>query len=184
MQLLYDHGTAQAHLNQKIRYLKGGSMESETAIAACAKEQSSGREDSWSFYPPDTLLMEEFFSARRGKTLVFPEERLMFAILEDALASYQQYCTAKHGTRRRLFQNVERWFFAPSRGWVFDFESICSVLRLEPDYVRKGLMQLRQRELTKTYRVSLMKTPAKLGRAAGRIRPAHSPMTLTDSQGR
>jgi len=149
-------------------------MESETAIASCTKEQSSGREDSWSYHPPDTLLVEEFFSARRGKTFVLPEERLMFAVLEDALESFQQYCAAKNGTRRRLFQNAERWFFAPSSGWVFDFESICSVLRLEPDYVRKGLVQLRQRELAKTYRVSLMKTPAKLGRAAGRMKLARS----------
>jgi hypothetical protein len=149
-------------------------MESETAIDSCAKEQSSGREDSWSYYPPDTLLVEEFFSARHGKTFVLPEERLMFAVLEDALESFQQYCAAKNGTRRRLFQNAERWFFAPSSGWVFDFESICSVLRLEPDYVRKGLVQLRQRELAKTYRVSLMKTPAQLGRAAGRMKLARS----------
>lgn len=104
----------------------------------------------------------------------------MLAILEDALKSFQQYCLAKNGTRKRLFQNVERWFFAPSSGWIFDFETICSVLGFEPDYVRKGLVQLRQRESAKTHRVPLTKTPANLGR----MKLARSPMTLTDSPGR
>ena len=155
-------------------------MEPGTATSSCTKEQSSSSEDRWSHCPADTLLVEEFFSGRRGKTLVLPEERLMMAIFEDALESFQQHCTAKHGRRRQLFESAERWFFAPSSGWVFDFESICSVLGLEPDYVRKGLVQLRQRESAKTHSVSLMKTPAKLGR----MRPARSPMTLTESQGR
>jgi hypothetical protein len=152
-------------------------MESETASA---KEETRSSEGRWSYSPPDMLLVEEFFNARRGKTLVLPEEKLMVAIFEDALESFQQHCTAKHGRRRQLFESAERWFFAPSSGWVFDFESICSVLGLEPDYVRKGLVQLRQRESAKTHSVSLIKTPAKLGR----MRPARSPMTLAESQGR
>lgn len=139
-------------------------METETATSSCVKEQSSSSEDRWSYSPPDILLVEEFFSARRAKTLVLPEERLMLAILEDALVSFKQYCAARHGTRRRLFESVDRWFFAPSSGWVFDFESICSVLGFDPDYVRKGLVQLRQRESAKTHRVPLTETPANLGR--------------------
>jgi len=150
------YGTAHAPLRRKIRSLRGGSMEIETASSSSAPGQScSANEDSWLHYQADTILVEEFYSGRRGKALLLPEQRLMLAILEDALESFQQHCAAKHGKRKQLFKSVERWFFAPGSDWVFDFESICSVLGFEPDYVRKGLAQWKERNYQNVLRSAL-----------------------------
>ena len=97
----------------------------------------------------DTLFAEKFFNHRRGKTLIVPEKRLMLTILEDALHCFQDNCSAKHGKRKHLFDNAQKWFFETSGGWVFGFASICSVLGLDPDYVRKGLVRWREKELSK-----------------------------------
>ena len=74
----------------------------------------------------------------------------MLAILEDAVASFQEYCAAKHGKRKQLFNDVEKWFFAASSGWIFDFESICSIVGFDPDYFRRGLLHWRENELSKS----------------------------------
>ena len=138
-------------------------MNSETAST---EPSSSTASDGYWSYPPDTLLAEEFFRDHRKKTLL-PEERLMFAVLEDALESFQEHCAARHGPRRRLFQNTERWFFTPSSRSVFDFESLCSVLGFDPGYIRKGLIQWRERKLSKIPPAPLVTTQSKPGRAAG-----------------
>jgi hypothetical protein len=68
-------------------------MEFETAISSHTTEQVGYSESGniWSHPQPDTLLMENFFNDRRSKTLALPEQRLMRAILEDAVASFQKY---------------------------------------------------------------------------------------------
>jgi hypothetical protein len=126
-------------------------MESETAISSHTPERtgSTASDSIGSIFQRDTLLMENFFNDRRGKTLVLPEQRLMLAILEDALQCFQEKCSAKHGKKKQLFENVQKWFFDAGNDWVFGFESICSVLGFEPDYVRKGLVRLREKELSK-----------------------------------
>lgn len=126
-------------------------MEFETAISSQTTEEIGYSESGniWSHPQPDTLLVENFFNDRHGKTLA-PEQRLMVAILEDAVASFQEYCAAKHGKRKQLFNDVEKWFFAASSGWVFDFESICSGVGFDPDYLRRGLLHWKENALSKS----------------------------------
>jgi len=134
-------------------------MNSETTISSRTPEQAGFTESHniGCLFQRDTLLVENFFNDRRGKTLVLPEQRLMLAILEDALQCFQDNCSAKHGKKKQLFENVEKWFFEATDGWVFGFESICGVLDFEPDYVRKGLVRWRQKELVKRRSAQLWK---------------------------
>jgi hypothetical protein len=124
-------------------------MKSETTISSRTSEETgfNASNNIGSIFQRDTLLVENFFNDRRGKTLVLPEQSLMLAILEDALQCFQENCSAKHGKKKQLFENVEKWFFEATDGWVFGFESICSVLGFEPDYLRKGLVRWRQKKL-------------------------------------
>ena len=134
-------------------------MESEIAISSRTPEQAgfTASDNIGCLFQRDTLLVENFFKDRRGKTLVLPEQRLMLAILEDALQCFQDNCSAKYGKKKQLFENVQQWFFEPSSGWVFGFESICSVLGFEPDYLRKGLVRWREKELVKRRSAPLLK---------------------------
>jgi hypothetical protein len=114
-----------------------------------------------SLFQPDTLLFTQFFDDRRNKTLRQPEKRLMLAILEDAIYCFQDNHSARHGKKKRHFDDAQRWFFQVSDDWIFGFENICSVLEFNPEYVRKGLMRWREKELSKPHSVPLWKGPKK-----------------------
>ena len=125
-------------------------MESETASSPNSPAQTSlaAHGNIGSLFHPDTFLLARFFDDRAGKTLIEPERRLMLAILEDAVQCFQDNFSAKHSTKKRLFNDVQRWIFEIRDDWVFGFENICSVLGSNPEYVRKGLARWREKELS------------------------------------
>lgn len=133
---------------------EGGRVEPE-------RESSSSQKQPRSFTPSDNLtglfqsdplFVENFFSDRRNQTLI-PEKRLMLAVLEDALWCFQDNFRARHGKRKQLFDNVVSWFFETNGDWLFDFKNICNGLGFDADYIRKGLLQWRERQLSKYHRV-------------------------------
>jgi hypothetical protein len=92
--------------------------------------------------------------------LLEAEKRLMLAVLEDAIECFQDNHSAHYGQRRRAFMDAQRWIFGAQSDWVFGFENICSVLQLDPEYIRKGLRRWREKE-------SLKRAPAFGGSSLG-----------------
>jgi hypothetical protein len=72
------------------------------------------------------------------------EEGLMLAVLESATEDYQKYLNARDRKGKLLFSQAEEWFLAKDSDPLFSFEHICEVLRLQPDYVRKGLLRWKE----------------------------------------
>ena len=126
-------------------------MESETESVPATTKQTdlTASEKIMSIFQPDALMVAQFFEDRGSKTRLEPEKRLMLAILEDAIDCFRDNHLARHGKKNQLFDKVQRWIFGVSGGWVFDFENICSVLELNPEYIRKGLVRWRERQLSK-----------------------------------
>ncbi len=102
-----------------------------------------------SLFQPDTLLAEQFLETFRRKDHLEPEKRLMFAVLEDAIASFQKYVLARDSGGKALFHEAEDWILEESSDWLFSFENICEVLGLNPSYVRQGLMSWKEMKLSK-----------------------------------
>jgi hypothetical protein len=102
-----------------------------------------------SLFQPDTLALGQFFDDRRNNKLIEPEVKLMLAVLADAIQCFQDNFLARHDTRRRLFDDVQRWIFEVREDWVFSFENICVILGINPQYVRKGLARWREEALAK-----------------------------------
>jgi hypothetical protein len=71
----------------------------------------------------------------------------MLAILDNGVHCFQDHHLAQHGKRKRLFDDVHRWFFEASSDWLCGSENISSVLGLNPEYIRKGLVRWRTKEL-------------------------------------
>jgi hypothetical protein len=69
-----------------------------------------------------------------------PEKRLMFAILLDAVDCFQE-----HAKDDRLFKETEEWIFEDDHEWPFSFINICQALDMDPEYLRKGLLNSRPR---------------------------------------
>jgi len=106
------------------------------------KSGSSSVEDRIaSLFQPDTLLTEQYLETHRRKTHLEPEIRLMLAVLEDAVACFQKYVTAQRPKEKALFQEAEEWFLEKDSDSIYSFENICESLGLNPDYLRKGLVQ-------------------------------------------
>jgi hypothetical protein len=89
-----------------------------------------------SFGPADPIAIEQFFTngVRGG------EERLMLAVLQDAVDCFQEHVLAQYVWEKKLFQEAEDWIFDKNTDWPFSFENICETLQLNPDYVRRGLL--------------------------------------------
>jgi hypothetical protein len=71
-----------------------------------------------------------------------PEKRLMFAILLDAVDCFQE-----HAKDDRLFKETEEWIFDDDHEWPYSFINICEAVDMDPEYLRKGLLQWRERPI-------------------------------------
>ncbi|MGD0948095.1 MAG: hypothetical protein ABSA52_11750 [Candidatus Binatia bacterium] len=85
---------------------------------------------------PDIILPSQHFGPRRKQA---PEQRLMIAVLHDALDCVEKYrfATIRHG--RRLFHEAKQWFLADEADWPYSFECICGILGLDSNAVRQRL---------------------------------------------
>ena len=72
------------------------------------------------------------------------EEKLMLAVLENAIEQFQEYALAEDPKGKALLQEVEDWLWDKDSDWFFSFESICEHLQLDPDYVRRGFIRWKE----------------------------------------
>jgi hypothetical protein len=103
--------------------------------------------DGWvSLDPADIGLVEAVYK----KTLRGGEERLMLAVLENAVEDFQKYVLARNPRGKQLFQHAQEWFLEKDSEELFSFENICETLQLHPDYMRQGLMGWKEAKLKLT----------------------------------
>ena len=96
---------------------------------------------------PDTLLPSQYFAALRRKGAHEPERRLVIAVLQDAVDCFQKHLTARDRKAHQLFLDAEEWVCSTDRSWPFSFENVCDLLQINSEYLRRGLMVWREREL-------------------------------------
>ena len=89
------------------------------------------------FEPTDTGVVESVFK----KTMREGEQKLMLAVLENAIEDFQKYALASDKRGRELFQDAEEWILETNSSSFFSFENICAHLELNADYVRRGFMR-------------------------------------------
>jgi hypothetical protein len=92
---------------------------------------------------PETLVPSQYLDRVVAEPTIQPEKRLMLAVLESAVATYQKHVLATSRRGRRLFAESEAWVTVAADGWVFSFENICTALRLDAEFVRLGLYRWR-----------------------------------------
>jgi len=93
---------------------------------------------------PDILMPVQYYDGmRRGNPETQAIKRLMFAVLADAVRSFQTYSDAQSRAGRRMFGEAQRWILDRNSDRPFTFEAICGALGIEPDCLRDGLHQWR-----------------------------------------
>ena len=96
------------------------------------------------------------------------ERRLVLAILEEAVRSYQHYAFATNRRGRRLFGETCEWFDSHDNSWIFSFENICYALDLDPEHLRQGLARWREDQARRRPATTPVVNPTyRLRRAAG-----------------
>ena len=96
---------------------------------------------------PDSLLPSQYYAALRRKTAHEPERRLVIALLQDAVDCYQKHLFARDRKARQLYVDAEEWITSDEREWPFSFENVCELLNIHPVYLRRGLLEWRERAL-------------------------------------
>jgi hypothetical protein len=75
----------------------------------------SFRMDDGSFNSADPVIFEQFFKpAIRGG-----EEKLMLAVLQDAVKCFQENVLSQQPWEKKLFQEAEDWILAKNSDWFF-----------------------------------------------------------------
>jgi hypothetical protein len=98
-------------------------------------------------FQPDTDAPAEYFKIYERKPGLEPEKKLMLAVLEDAIGCFQNFVCATDNRQKKWFLEAEEWFTEEESEWIFSFENICDVLRLDPQYLRQGLISWKRKRL-------------------------------------
>lgn len=95
------------------------------------------------YFEPDILAPFQYAKANLRRDHLHPEEKLLFAVLTDAIECFQKYISAESRRGRTLFKDAEAWILSRESSGPFSFEHICEALHLSPNYLRNGLIRWR-----------------------------------------
>lgn len=96
-------------------------------------------------FEPDIMLPAQYFAVLRKSAPQGPEYQLVLAMLQDAVECFQKYRFATEPHGRELYEDARQWIMSEDQSWPFSFENICMILRLEPSFVRQGLVRWGER---------------------------------------
>lgn len=132
-----------------------------------AKDLPESRGKLWTVA---AVLPEQFHNAAASPCHGRPEAALMHAVLEDAVNCVRYGLRAAKRREQRLAREAEEWLLSDDVEWPFSFLNICTVLGLEPQYIRRGLQQWHQQRPTWTQkskrRVVRSRSPIRIARIA------------------
>jgi hypothetical protein len=95
---------------------------------------------------PETILPVQFSAGGTLDASLQPEKRLMLAVLEEGVGTFQKYALSNDRAGQRLFQEAEEWFESDEVEWPYAFVNICHTLGIDVDYLRGGLRRWRQQQ--------------------------------------
>jgi hypothetical protein len=81
-----------------------------------------------------------------------PEGRLLWAVLDNGIEQYKKHVHATGRRGKRLFREAEEWILRDDPTWLCSFVNICHVLGVDPGYLRKGLRQWREAQLSPAFK--------------------------------
>jgi hypothetical protein len=88
---------------------------------------------------PEVITRAQYYSSPTAS----PSQRLLLAVLEDAIHCYQQHCGATKGWRRCLFREAKEWLFDSNSTAFMSCRTVCESLGIEPALLRRALREWR-----------------------------------------
>lgn len=92
------------------------------------------------------ILPSQYFDLSAGHRLS-AEQRLMLALLADAINVYQQGVVSRATRKRMLYVDAERWIMmgAKAAPHAFSFETVCEALGINSAVLRRRLILWKHR---------------------------------------
>ena len=109
-------------------------------------------------FEPHTILPVQYFTRLQRTSVWTGEQRLMAAILEDAVAVCGKRNDPRTSKARQVLREALRWVRSNDRTWTFSFLRICEHLDLNPGAIRRGIRVLRGEEMPEPARVARVVT--------------------------
>jgi hypothetical protein len=86
------------------------------------------------------VLPCQYYDVSGGHRLT-GEQRLMLALLADAINVYQQGVLSRNTRKRLLFIDAERWITAGAKNHhALGFDSVCDALGIDPGMLRRRML--------------------------------------------
>jgi hypothetical protein len=86
------------------------------------------------------ILPSQYFDVSGGHRLT-GEQRLMLALLADAINVYQQGVLSRNTRKRLLFVDAERWITASAKcRHAFSFDTVCDALGINSSVLRRRML--------------------------------------------
>jgi hypothetical protein len=89
----------------------------------------------------DIILPCQFFG-NMGASSLCAEQRLMLAVLVDAINILQGWNRMGSARKRRAFAEAGQWVTTHGRSYPFSFDSVCDALSIDPEMLRERLASL------------------------------------------
>jgi hypothetical protein len=105
------------------------------------QQRNRTAEASDSVTASDLILPSQFFELV-GKSRFTCEQRLMLAVLADAINILNDWRISASVRKRRLFADAARWVMTHGSHVPFSFDNVCEALEISPDALRRRLDSL------------------------------------------
>jgi hypothetical protein len=94
----------------------------------------------------DRTWKEHYLSTFRRSEFLEPEKALLAALLQDAIDCFHKHTCAQDREGQELLREAEQWIMRDQDDWVFSFRNVCSVLGVDAEYIRRGILEERARQ--------------------------------------
>jgi len=108
-------------------------------------------------FEPHTVLPVQYFTRLQRGTTWTGEQRLMAAILEDAVTVCCKTDEPKTSKSRSVLRDTLHWVRSNDRSWTFSFLRICDMLDLDPTAIRRELRIRRGEEAAEPRRGAVVR---------------------------
>jgi len=105
------------------------------------RQRNLGAQAPDSLTASDLILPSQFFELV-GKSRFTSEQRLMLAVLADAINILQDWRGSFSMRKRRLFIDAARWVMARGTNVPFSFDNVCDALEISSEALRHRLSSL------------------------------------------
>jgi hypothetical protein len=92
-------------------------------------------------FDSDALIEARFYRVYKSRNPSQPERALMFAVLSEAVETFQKFAFTRSVQGQALFNDAKRWIWDGNSEYLFSFKSICDLMGMDPALLRRGLIE-------------------------------------------